>query len=408
MGINPSTFVTHLALAGASPFSRVTGQIAETPLVTSPSQIPVEMQGCPEALGAQQFPGDLLLPGGPRNYVGAVICLRLTLYFKDAHTAATRRHLCLCFDAFCELAGDALSWLWREKPKRGMPKQRVKNSKSLRDMIENMSEDDHLSFCYTSGAMAQDAGAWKFLIFGARGWEARIGSDMSVLELSVPISCLPTQREDFVELAAKCARWLSAEHGHAGYAVNMSEVRRERNEPVEAILAQRYPGLDAGCAPFLANQPQLAHLKIKTVSWLTLLDHARLEAAGGLDQLRSALPEQHFSLHDYGHGVMIQAGPRPLALVDAGDPRPPAYVLLDHQLRGIRPASVGSLHFNPKSAEPRLVGRLADQWMGRFEVDASEISTHEERLAQQHPLSDGDLQDETPFVNQSIAREMPQ
>ncbi|CCP16147.1 hypothetical protein SMRA8_2035 [Stenotrophomonas maltophilia RA8] len=336
------------------------------------------------------------------------MCLRLTLYFKNAHTAATRKNLCLCFAAFCELAGDALSWLWREKPNRGMPKQRVKNCKPLCDMIETMSEDDHLSFCYTSGAKAEDAGAWKFLIFGARAWEARIRNDMSVLELSVPISFLPTHREDFIELATRCARWLSAEHGHAGYALNLSDVRRERNEPVEAILAQRYPGLDAGCAPFLANQTQLAHLKIKTVSWLTLVDHARLEAAGGLDQLRSALPEQHFSLHDYGNGVMIQAGPRPLALVDAGDLRPPAYVLLDHQLRGIRPASVGSLHFNPKSAEPRLVGRLADQWMGRFEVDASEISTHEERLAQQHPLSDGDLQDETPFVNQSIAREKPQ
>ncbi|HEL4259812.1 LysR family transcriptional regulator [Stenotrophomonas maltophilia] len=61
------------------------------------------------------------------------------------------------------------------------------------------------------------------------------------------------------------------------------------------------------------------------------------------------------------------------------------YVPLDHQLRDLRPASVGNLHFNPKSAEPRLIGRLADQWMRRLEVDASEIPIHEERLARQHP-----------------------
>lgn len=405
MSINPPALLTHLALAGASRFPRVTGQIAETLFVPSPHQIPVVLQWPP---GALEFPGDLLLPSGPQNYVGAVMCLRLTLYFKNAHTAATRKNLCLCFAAFCELAGDALSWLWREKPNRGMPKQRVKNCKPLCDMIETMSEDDHLSFCYTSGAKAEDAGAWKFLIFGARAWEARIGRDMSVLELSVPISCLPTQREDFIELAAKCARWLSAEHGHAGYAVNLSEVRRQRNEPVEAVLASRYPGLDAGCAPLLADRPQLAHLKIKTVSWLTLVDRARLAAAGGLDQLRSALPERHFTLHDYGNGVMVQAGPRPLACTDAADPRPPAYVLLDHLLRGIRPASVGNLHFNQKSAEPRLVGQLADQWVCRFEVDASEISTHEERLAQQHALTDGDIRNETPFANQLIAQAKPQ
>ena len=88
----------------------------------SSHQIPVELPWSPEALAAFEFPGDLLLPRGPRNYVGAVTCLRLTLYFKDAHTAATRERLCLCFDAFRELAGDALSWLWREKPPRGMPK----------------------------------------------------------------------------------------------------------------------------------------------------------------------------------------------------------------------------------------------------------------------------------------------
>ncbi|QXQ04150.1 DUF3396 domain-containing protein [Stenotrophomonas indicatrix] len=351
----------------------------------SSHQIPVELPWSPEALAAFEFPGDLLLPRGPRNYVGAVTCLRLTLYFKDAHTAATRERLCLCFDAFRELAGDALSWLWREKPPRGMPKQRVKNSQPLRDMIGTMSEDDHLSFCYTSGANAEDAGAWQFLVYGKRGWQSRMGDDMSVLELSAPTGHFSGEKCQFIEFAIKCAHWLRAAHGHAGYALNLSPVRRERNEPIEAVLAQRLPGLDAGNAALLANRAELKHLKFKTVSWLTLLDDARLAAAGGFDQLRSALSEPYFRLQGYGSGVLIQAGARPLAYADAEDPRPPEYVLLDHQLRGLRPASVGNLHFNPKSAEPRLIGRLADQWMRRFEVDASEIPIHEARLARQHP-----------------------
>lgn len=352
-------------------------------------ELPLEIEWTTDALESLKLPGDLLLPGGPASYIGAVMCLRLTLYFKDAHSVPTRDHLCLCFDAFHELAGDALSWLWREKPKDGLPRQRVKDCKTLREMIEPLSEDDHLSFCYTSGSKAEDAGAWQFLVYGKRGWQSRMGSDMSVFELSVPIGHVSGCWRPFIELAINCARWLRAEHGHAGYALNLSAVRRERNEPVEAVLAQRLPGLDAGHAAHLANRPEFKNFKIKTVSWLTLLDHARLAAAGGVDQLRSALAEQHFTFHDYGNGVMVQAGARPLALVDAEDPRPPAYVLLDHQLRGIRPASAGNLHSNPKSAEPRLIGRHADQWIRRFEVDPSEISTHEARLVQQQPRMGG-------------------
>lgn len=349
--------------------------------------LPLETEWFPDAQESLEFPGDLLLPSGPANYVGAVMCLRLTLYFKDAHLACTRENLCLCFDAFREHAGDALSWLWRERPTDGRSRQRVKDSKTLREMIEPMLEDDHLSFCYTSGPNAEDAGAWQFRVYGKRGWQSRMGNDMSVLELSVPTGHFSGKECQLIELAIKCAHWLRAAHGYAGYALNLSAVRRERNEPIEAVLAQRLPGLDVGDAALLANRAELKHLKIKTVSWLTLLDDARLAAAGGLDQLRSALPEQYFRLQGYGGGVLIQAGARPLAYADAEDPRAPEYVLLDHQLRGLRPASVGNLHSNPKSTEPRLIGRIADQWMRRFEVDPSEISIHEARLAQQHPCT---------------------
>ncbi|HBG90450.1 MAG TPA: hypothetical protein DDX20_09990 [Stenotrophomonas sp.] len=355
-----------------------------------------------------EFPGDLLLPSGPANYVGAVMCLRLTLYFKGAHLPGTRESLCLCFDAFHELAGDALSWLWREKSKDGRARQRAKDSRTLRGMIEPMSEDDHLSFCYSSGSNAEDAGAWQFLVYGKRGWQSRMGDDMSVLELSVPTSLSPAKLRQFIELAIKSARWLSAEHGHAGYALNLSPVRRERNEPIEAVLAQRLPGLDAGNAALLANRAELKHPRFKTVSWLTLLDDTRLAAAGGLDQLRDALPGQYFKLHTYGGGALIQAGARPLACVEGEDPRPPEYVLLDHYLREIRAASLGNLHFNPKSAEPRLIGQLADQWVRRFQVDAADIPTHEARLARQHALTSEGVQAEPAIATQLTAQASPQ
>ena len=36
-----------------------------------------------------EIAGNLLMKGGPEDYIGAVLCLRGTLYFKEAHTNAS-------------------------------------------------------------------------------------------------------------------------------------------------------------------------------------------------------------------------------------------------------------------------------------------------------------------------------
>ena len=45
-----------------------------------------------------EIAGNLLMKGGPEDYIGAVLCLRGTLYFKEAHTPLVRESLCQCFD----------------------------------------------------------------------------------------------------------------------------------------------------------------------------------------------------------------------------------------------------------------------------------------------------------------------
>ncbi len=68
-----------------------------------------------------EVPGNLLMKGGPEDYIGAVLCLRGTLYFKEAHTPLVREALCQCFDEFKRLAEPYLTWLWREEPPEGKP-----------------------------------------------------------------------------------------------------------------------------------------------------------------------------------------------------------------------------------------------------------------------------------------------
>ncbi|HBO3973270.1 TPA: DUF3396 domain-containing protein [Pseudomonas aeruginosa] len=326
-----------------------------------------------------EMPGNLLMKGGPEDYIGAVLCLRGTLYFKEAHTPLVREALCQCFDEFKHLAEPHLTWLWREEPPQGKPLTVYGDTKSLREMMARMDEDDHLGFCYTSGSQPIDASAWLFKITGKRGWQANMGDAISTLEFSVPLLYQEEQPLNFLRLFIDLSRRLNPEQGCAGYAFNLSLTRRDNNEPTEAFMADRMPGLDVGTAFLLANRPQFKHAKIKTVSWLTVLDQQRLDLAGGLESLRSQLPSSHFAFYDYGAGVVIQAGAYPSG-GDGEDPRPAAYVLLNQVLKGIRYETVGSLHGGSHDGELRLVGWSADQWLKRLDVDESDIPAWRARL----------------------------
>ncbi len=326
-----------------------------------------------------EMPGNLLMKGGPEDYIGAVLCLRGTLYFKEAHTPLVREALCQCFDEFKHLAEPYLTWLWREEPAEGKPLTAYSDAKPLREMLASMDEDYPLSFYYTSGRQSNDAGAWYFEIFGQAAWEAKMGDDLSVLEFSVPLLYQEQNPLSFLHLLLDFARRLVPEQGYAGHAFNLSVTNRDDNQPTEAFMAARMPGLDVGTAGLLAHRPTFKPTRIKTVSWLTVLDQQRLELVGGLDALRSQLPSSHFAFYDYGAGVVIQAGAYPSG-GDGEDPRPAAYVLLNQVLKGIRYETVGSLHGGSHDGELRLVGWSADQWLKRLDVDESDIPAWRARL----------------------------
>lgn len=335
-----------------------------------------------------EMPGNLLMKGGREDYIGAVLCLRGTLYFKSAHTSLVREALCQCFDDFKRLAEPELTWLWREEPPQGKPLLAYRDTKPLREMMDAMDEDDHLSFCYTSGKQSRDASAWLFDVFGKRGWEANMGDDLSALEFSVPLLYQEQHPLKFLRLFLDFARRLAPEQGYAGHAYNLSPTSRDDNEPTEAFMAARMPGLDVGTAGLLANTPEFKQIKIKTVSWLTILDQARLVLAGGLDSLRSQLPSSHFAFYEYGNGVVIQAGAYPYLGGDAEDPKPATYVLLNHVLKRIRYETVGSLHGGSHDGELRLVGWSADQWLKRLDVDESDVRAWRTKLLSDEPPLD--------------------
>jgi hypothetical protein len=139
------------------------------------------MREHPEQMRIQ---GGLLTKQGPQDYVGGVPAITGTLFFKDAHMPDVREAICVCFDEYESIAGQQLTWLWREEPSEGPPKTAYSKAKPMRSMLKHMRENDLVSFAYTSGSQPYDAGDWEFQVSGVArmaGQDAEFGTECHAL-----------------------------------------------------------------------------------------------------------------------------------------------------------------------------------------------------------------------------------
>ncbi|MDU8427609.1 DUF3396 domain-containing protein, partial [Pseudomonas syringae pv. actinidiae] len=265
-------------------------------LLSDPIQL---MREHPEKM---RVPGGLLTKQGPQDYVGGVPAITGTLFFNDAHLPEVREAICSCFDEYEALAKDHLTWLWREEPPEGPDKFAYAKAPPMRAMVKRMKENDLMGFCYTSGKQAHDAGDWEFYISGLRGWEAKMGSwGASVLRFSFPLLYVEENPIAFQSMFVSFARRLKSIHGYGGHGLVLSAVRVSDNQPFEAMLADKLNGLDVGL-PLGASET--ADKGIKTVSWLTALNHELVEKIGGIGEIEAELPMDWFALYDYGSGLV--------------------------------------------------------------------------------------------------------
>ncbi|RMO83111.1 type VI immunity family protein [Pseudomonas syringae group genomosp. 3] len=330
-----------------------------------------------------RVPGGLLTKQGPQDYVGGVPAITGTLFFHDAHLPKVREAICSCFDEYEALAKDHLTWLWREEPPEGPDKFAYAKAPPMRSMVKRMKENDLMGFCYTSGKQAHDAGDWEFYISGLRGWEAKMGSwGASVLRFSFPLLYVEENPIAFQSMFVSFARRLESIHGYGGHGLVLSAVRVSDNQPFEAMLADKLNGLDVG-RPLGASE--VADKGIKTVSWLTALNHELVEKIGGIGEIEAELPMDWFALYDYGSGLVIQSGPIPEA-APTDQPKPARLVLPNRLFKNIRAPKV-RLHKASKNGEPRIIGWAAEQWLKRFDIEENELMAYKARLLDEPRLT---------------------
>lgn len=325
---------------------------------------------------AGSVPGGMLTKQGPQDYIGAVPAISGTLFFEGAHLPEVRDAIHACFESFVDQVEPPLTWLFREDPPEGPSKQAYAKAPPLKTMLARLDPDDAVSFHYTSGVKAQDAGPWEFQVVGQPAWRAAMGGwGLCGLRFCVPNIFLDENPGRFERLFVEFARHLRAVHGYAGHSLVLSAIRYDENQAFETHLVSQFRGFDAGN---LVAATVNAHLGIKTVGWLTAISQAYLEKVGGENELRSELPRDWFRLVDYGEGVVIQAGPTPEA-APAAEPMPARLVLPDMLLRPLRTPTV-RLHYASAESEPRLLGWAAEEWLRRLDVPDAQLLEYKARL----------------------------
>lgn len=331
-----------------------------------------------------RVPGGLL-SGGAKDYIGAVPALSGVLFFKNAHEPEVREAICACFDEYAAFSGAHLTWLWRAEPPVGPNKIAYPKAKPIRELMSQLSADHLVSFAYTSGERAEDAGDWEFQVYGLQGWRAKMGDwGVSAVRFAVPLLSLDDHPTVFQSMFVSFARRLKALHGYGGHALVLSAPRAHENEAFETYLAGMLNGLDAGDLIQAATD---AEKGIKTVSWLTAVSYDMLEKVGGIAAVRSELPMDWFALYDYGLGIVVQAGPEPEGAPVDTDPKPARLVLPNALFGELRAPEVG-MHAASASDEPRLIGWAAQQWLKRFDVEEIDLLKYKSKLLKEPKLTE--------------------
>lgn len=291
-----------------------------------------------------------------------VLCcvgLLVTLYFHDGHTREKREAMWRCHERYWEVAGAHLRW--GSHPRTGRPVEIAKRKlPSLREWLNQLSEDDELDLCYHGGRHKNDADAYSLSLYTSR---------LNPHKLSFFSATLPffwaeqNPADEFLRLVRDFCAELRPFHGYGGLAAIAHVAPRKSRETQSELsvysLARRFSGLEV-------DYP-VSHLRhlgrgIKGVNWLTVLSEPFLESLESKASLSENLGEL-FIFHDFPGGTIIQAGPYP-QIGNGGRPNiPSAYRMLARLLKPIRAPYLDVLHADPDGFDETRT----QQWFSRFD-----------------------------------------
>ena len=328
-----------------------------------------------------EFPGKLIR-GTPQNYVGAVMALSGTFYFREGWTRNKREAICRCLTRYLEVVQDHILWLVAEDSPIEPYISPYSKVKPLTDVYSKIDEDYSVIRTYKGGKTANDASPYCFHIGTHARWEEardeKYNKDyMDVLRFSLPVRIIQEKPVLFQKLFLKFAQELQAFHGFGGLRLELPPDSTD-DDPTEAWLAQQSNGIVAG-DDFLSTS-YLNPLKLKSISWLTVLGNDLLSHYDNLI-LRQELPPSWYAVYNYDHGTVIQAGNLPDAAQFPLHSHPATYVLINMLMKPFR-TDYCTIHVN-SLATPLITGKQSVAlWLSRFDVPDEQLIEYKHKLTQ--------------------------
>lgn len=185
------------------------------------------------------------------------------------------------------------------------------------------------------------------------------------LRIGLPVADLQQQPKGFSARVVSYIGDLSYESGHAGFGMNWDprgDSAMEAQSSMAAIAA-RYHCVDLFDFDVTMVAMRRTHpATVKRVSWITLLGSELLGIVGGLPALSSLL-DAPITLHGFGQGALLQAGPRPLLGQVNRREDLSAYMRVGALLSAYRPLDHKPL-FGSEAGDPR---EETSRWLARFD-----------------------------------------
>jgi hypothetical protein len=285
--------------------------------------------------------------------------LLLTLYFDNGHALERRKAVIDCFNDFWMSYGSKLHWAmnstvnyWYDLSKRSV---------SPPAGWLAVDSEEGWEFKYHGGARVDSASDLLVQALGSAKWEADMG-ELGFIKACLPLELLARQPDALLELAFKWCRRLCPIHGYGGIGFLSPAAEFSWQEEYETILhglAFRLLGVEVD---YPLTHSRFLSKGIKGVNWLTVLDTNWLGVAGGIGVVKDI---DGVRVHNYGCGVVIQAGERPMyGDVKSGDDLS-TYQKLISALKSIRVREHEGVH--SLGTDDTMNGANFRRWLARFD-----------------------------------------
>lgn len=125
----------------------------------------------------------------------------------------------------------------------------------------------------------------------------------------IPPEYMETKYQEFVDFVTTACNTLPFTSGHGGYVIECNEYFSRDAESMAYPIAMRHQGVDIST---MSRGPWAVRAeRIKNIGWLTLIGSNLLEKIGGIKHLQDTASTR-LILMDTAHGVVIQAGEKPI------------------------------------------------------------------------------------------------